>query len=173
MAHSPSPSPSPFVGSLTIPRLQSATPPLAVPISKRDKRRFGIDNKFKTIVEEFSTSRETHLRAQLNSISKDIYYINQANPYLNKPLDDLAEDLAIDFNTLGEFGLNSLRGASTAAESESRIPLGRYAAQFVERVNNFLEERDAGLTEVDVSSYLACHQFTDIAIGAGVTDTLC
>jgi hypothetical protein len=135
-----------------MPARLSPTPPLTQPISKRDKRRTNIEQKFKDLVSNFSQNREAQLRAQLNALSRDMYFINQANPYQNKPLADFAGDLFIDIGALDNSVAGGQRGEPSSTNSDTRVPVGKFAAQYVEQINDAMEERDADLTEVDVSA---------------------
>jgi hypothetical protein len=140
MPHSPSPAPGGGFHGHSNHRRLSASPTSQYPLSKRDKKRNAIENRLKDIMTTFSTNREYHLRAQLNALTRDIHFITKVDSYQNKPLDDGADDLTTE--------IGSVTGS---VDGDNRVPLGRYAGQFVEQVNDAMEERDATLTEVDVS----------------------
>ena len=142
MAYSPSPGPSGFGANLLSARRPSATPPLSQqPLSKRDKRRIAIENRLKDISASFASNRDAHLRSQLNALSKDIVFINRADPYQNGILDDGLDDLGGGGSSI----------AAGAVDRDMRVPLGKHALQFVNDINDAMEERDAGLTNVHVS----------------------
>ena len=86
-------------------------------------------------------NRDVNLRNQLNALSRDIHYINQADPYQYRPLDDSPDDLSMDMS-----------GAPGGADGDNRMPLGKHALSFVNTINDAMEERDANLTETHVSS---------------------
>jgi hypothetical protein len=140
MAHSPSPTPGGGFHGHSSHRRPSASPTSQYPLSKRDKKRNAIENRLKDIVTSFSNNREYHLRAQLNALTRDIHFITRVDSYQNKPLDDGADDLTTE--------IGSVTGS---VDGDTRVPLGRFAAQFVDQVNEAMEERDTALTEVDVS----------------------
>ena len=123
-------------------RLSLSPPPNMAPLSKRDKKRSAIENRLKEISTNFTMNRDVNLRNQLNALSRDILYINQADPYQDKPLDDSPDDLSFDMS-----------GAppSASVDGDSRAPLGKHAVQFVNDVNDAMEERDANLTKTHVS----------------------
>ncbi|MCJ1282653.1 hypothetical protein MMC26_001978 [Xylographa opegraphella] len=139
MAYSPTPGPSQS-------RRLSLTPPL---LTKRDKRRNAIEQRMKDLDFSFMSHREQYLRAQLNMLSRDIGFINLANPYDNKPLEDYADDMGSDLALYGgENTVGMLRGAFGGSDAENRPPLGKYAARFVQDVNDTMERRDTELTEI-------------------------
>lgn len=100
----------------------------------------------------FMSHRDTQSRAQLNMLSRDIAFINRADPYDTKPLEDYADDMAAELTLYG--GDNSLvghRGGGVGlSDTDGRPPLGKYPAKFVEDVNDSMEQRDTELTEVVV-----------------------
>lgn len=143
MAHSPSPGPSSLSNPLLTASRLSATPPLShQPLSKRDKRRSNIEHRLKDISTSFTTNRDFHLRNQLASITRDIIYIASANPYENAPLDDGADDLSANA---------SLVMSTASSTVDDRLPLGKFALQFVNDVNDAMEDKDANLTGLHVS----------------------
>ena len=151
MAHSPSPGPSSMAAMNITNRRLSPSPPLTQqPLSKRDKKRGQIDNRVKELVAARHANRDTNLRAQLNALSRDIHYINRAELYQNQPLGDGPDDLMAE--------VASVTASGTGEPEITKVPLGRNAAQFVEQVNNAMEERDASLTNVHVSD-LKLHSY--------------
>ena len=155
MAYSPSPAPSTLVRTAAQPHRMTPTPPLIQPMTKRDKRRNMIQQGFKDLEARFRTNRESHCKAQLNSISRDISFINRANPYDNKALDDGADEIVAEITSVvGDFMYGGFRGgalSANSADSEVRVPLGKWSAKFVEEVNNAMEDRDARLIDLTVS----------------------
>ena len=146
MANSPSPGPTTFANMFGSHRHLSATPPLSQqPLSRRDKKRSAIENRLKDITNNFTSNRDFHLRSQLNALSRDIQFINQADPYQNRPLDDGADDLSIDLSSIAMAG---------SVDGEARTSLGKFALQFVGDVNDAMEERDASLTSTHVCALL-------------------
>ena len=143
MAQSPSPHPATLSGGLLSGRRLSITPPLPQqPLSKRDKKRSQIETKLKEIANDFTNNRDPNLRNQMTALIRDIQYINQADPYQDGPLDDRPDDLSTDI---------SGAAVSGAADGENRMPLGHHAVDFVNEINDAMEERDASLTKTHVS----------------------
>ncbi|MCJ1384511.1 hypothetical protein MMC17_007628 [Xylographa soralifera] len=140
MAYSPTPGPSQS-------RRLSPTPPL---LTKRDKRRNAIEQRMKDLDFSFMSHRDSYSRKQLNMLSRDIAFINLANPYDTKPLEDYADDMGAELALYGaENTIGMLRGGSISLpDAESRPPLGKYAARFVQDVNDTMERRDTELTEI-------------------------
>lgn len=147
MAHSPSPAPGVFPSGSHISRRLSASSPPA--LSKRDKKRQGTEQRLKDIVSHFSNERDIHSRYQLNGILRDMVYIARADPYQNAPLDDSAADMAAEYTSALGPG---------ASEVESNPHLGKYALEFVTVVNDAMEERDARITEVEVSNVILLNE---------------
>ncbi|MCJ1244813.1 hypothetical protein MMC30_002013 [Trapelia coarctata] len=136
MAYLPTPAPSHL-------RNRSTTPPL---LSKRDKRRNAIEARIKEMNTSFTNHREAYSRAQLNALSRDINYINRADPYDTKPLEDYPDDAGAEGTVnSGENSNGLLRGQS---ETEARPLIGKWASKFVDSVNDSMELRDTELTEV-------------------------
>ena len=139
------PSPSPSAAGAQRPtqaRRSSQSPPQAQqPLSKRDKRRTMIDQKLQDIATSFTSNRDMHLRTQLNALSRDMQYITRADLYSTRLLDDRPDKSNADpFNT-------NLPGS---LDGGNWVPLGSLAARFVEDINNEMETRDAGLSDIDV-----------------------
>ena len=149
MVHSPSPGVSAMVTMGTSTRRLSPSPSLPQqPLSKRDKKRSQIDNKVKEIEAARHANRDATLRAKLNALSRDIHYINRADLYQNQPLGDWPDDMMTEVASAA---------ASSAGDPEiTKVPLGKNAAQFVDQVNDAMEERDASLTNVHVRLTISC-----------------
>ena len=154
MAHSPSPGPSTMANLGIVARRLSPSPTLPQPLSKRDKKRSQIESRAKELQAARQANRDSTLRAQLTALSRDIHYINRADLYQNQLLGDGPDDLVAEVASVA---------ASGSGEPEiTKAPLGKNAAQFVDRVNDAMEERDASLTSVHVSAIepfhlLSCH----------------
>jgi hypothetical protein len=146
MAYSPTPGPSNHL------RRQSATPPL---MTKRDKRRNAMEARIKEMNTTFTSHREAYSRAQLNSILRDINYITHADPYDLKPLEDYPDDLGNELPSYGAEQTISRGGTVGHSEADARTALGKWAATFVDSVNDAMELRDTEVTEVMVSALLA------------------
>jgi hypothetical protein len=130
-------------------RRLSATPPLTQqPLSKRDKKRSQIENRVKDIAAGLTAHRDVNLRTQLNALSRDMLYINRAELYAAKRLDDQAEDLVTEIPNINAMG--------SLEPETARLPLGSNAARFVEQVNCAMDERDANIANLHVSFFFFC-----------------
>lgn len=152
-----------FVRSIAQPQRTTPTPPLSQPVTKRDKRRNMIQQGYRDLEIKFKSNRENHFKAQLNSISRDINYINRVNPYENKALDDRADDILADISSVvGEPAYSGFRaGAGSVTGSidgDIRVPLGKWASMFVGKVNNAMETRDVELVALSVSQSRVPHE---------------
>ncbi|KAF2092186.1 hypothetical protein K490DRAFT_70835 [Saccharata proteae CBS 121410] len=116
-------------------------PPLPQP-SKRDKRRTMLADKFNDMVSNFSDNRDQHYRAQIGAVQHDMNLIIQADPYLNKPLDDTGDEVAE--HVAQTTGPNAPAAGTPAHDYAGQV--GRFYSQFVNKVNDALEERDINLT---------------------------
>ena len=153
MAFSPSPQLSPRTATAgnthALKHERAMTPSiLAPPLSKRDKRRTLLAEKLQDLTSAFSQNRDSYYRQQLQAIQADINLIMQADPYQDQPLDDSADDITKLLNDLMSGNPHSTVNGELAATCGSRY------ARFVEQVNNAIEERDAKLTSLHVSSPL-------------------
>ena len=138
----------------SLPHRISTTPPL---LTKRDKRRNAIEQRMKDIEVTFAMGRQAQSRTQINQISRDINFINRADPYDSKPLEDYADEIGSE---LGFYGKDNvvvgLRGTTVGlSDTEARPALGKWASKFVQDVNDEMEKRDTELTEVAVCTFEA------------------
>lgn len=154
MAYSPSPqiSPTMHASSVSHPHRLSATPPLPQTLSKRDKRRNAISERLNDLVTTFAEKRDPIYRQQLQALQADMGYMLRADPYQDKPLDDLADDITDEMVAAmashpGSFVRGS-QGAARMPMPEVELPpaSGKWASVFAQEVNNALEQRDASLT---------------------------
>lgn len=143
MAYSPSPHPSPIMtmtGTMGPQHESPFTPtPPPIPLSKRDKRRSALSDKLNELTASFAQNRDGHYRQQLQALQIDMTLVMRADPYLENPLDDSGEDIA------------NLVAASTGGASTGTLA-GKCYAQFVDEINNAVEERDTDLTRLEVRS---------------------
>lgn len=99
-------------------------------------------DKLSDMIASFSEHRDAHYRAQAAAIQADMSLIMKADPYANKPLEDSGSE-AVELS-------NALTGGHTptvpSAPGDYTAQLGRYYSQFVDSVNDALEDRDIGLT---------------------------
>lgn len=168
MAYTPSPQPG-FHGlgatgsNTTQPIRPSDTPPFPHSISKRDKRRLALSDRLTEISTNFTNNREAYYRAHMHTLQLDMNYINNANLYENKPLEDSSEDIleALSANIPGpSIGSRSGVPGLRLPDIEAPPRAGKWAAKFVHEINDEVEEKDVKLTLLAVRvSHLYCNHF--------------
>ena len=150
MAHSPSPQAQNLAAagsSAQVSRL-SPTPPFQLPQSKKDKKRSNMMDKLNEISTNFAENRDLHYRRQLATYQADINYINMAQLYDNKPLEEPDEESGEEATTTA-IAQQPLLNGSTRLEATSSLT-GKNTAMFIHEINNAMEERDAELSAVAV-----------------------
>ena len=120
----------------------SATPPFPPVISKRHKRKTIIAERLNEINAYFTQNRETVYRTQMHALQVDMNYVNNAKLYENKPLEAIEDEA----ESLARTGPRSAR----AVDVEASLRTGKWAAYFVQDVNDAFEEKDIQLTLVVV-----------------------
>ncbi|KAF2277170.1 uncharacterized protein EI97DRAFT_397155 [Westerdykella ornata] len=110
-------------------------------LSKRDKRRNQLDNKYHEMLASFNDNRDSHYRAQLSALQADINLITRANPYNNEPLADDGEEAKELINQIMGNAIPTAPSAGTDYIAE----VGKHYARFVDAVNDAMEERDYNL----------------------------
>ncbi|KAL8686679.1 MAG: hypothetical protein Q9218_006942 [Villophora microphyllina] len=103
---------------------QSPTPP---PLTKREKRKNAMAERLRDISANFAENREYHYRRQLQALQRDVSFITYAEPYQNRPMDEAIDDYGLD------------------GSNERQPRGGKWARNFIEEVNNAMEDRDAQL----------------------------
>lgn len=159
---SPSPTP-PSLSPTPHPAHLQHHPPPAAPQSKRDKRRHALSEKLTALTTSFHNPanprvRDMHYRAQLACLQADIQLITRcdASGRDMRLLDDSPEGIQKQVDEeLNRMGLGDLVAASSGTGAAGRGKddgvgaagmAGRWYGQFVESVNEGMEERDAQLT---------------------------
>lgn len=117
------------------------------PVSKKDKRRNLITDRFSEIISSFNQNRDQHYRAQLQAVQVDMNLIMRADPYARAPLDDTGDEIAEEINLLTGGSVPTV----PSAQGDYAALVGKTYAKFVEDVNNAMEERDMSLTILHVS----------------------
>ncbi len=159
MAYSPSPQPPALVAagsSKNLSRL-SPTPPPNQAVSKRDKRKIALTDRLRDISANFANNRDFYYRQQLQTYQVAMNYINVANPYENKPLDDLGDDIIQNISdTVSGNTQGGQRAGQAGSQPRFRAPprSSKWAATFIQEVNDAMEERDTQLTLLAVSQVL-------------------
>ncbi|CAF9910558.1 MAG: hypothetical protein ALECFALPRED_006685 [Alectoria fallacina] len=153
-------SPSPHIASLAVAssssrfNRHSPSPPLHQPLSKRDKKRNVMENRLAEISSSFAENRDHLYRKQLQALQADMNYIQAAHLYDNAPLDEIGDDGMEEANTSAAASTaGSLRNAHQAhlnGHTRLEVPYktGPQTAEFIQEINDAMEQRDADLTTV-------------------------
>ncbi|KAL7268116.1 hypothetical protein RUND412_009275 [Rhizina undulata] len=152
-----SPSPSPPSLSPTPHPAHSSHPShqATAPQSKRDKRRHALSEKLTTLTTSFHSPsnprpRDLHYRAQLASLQADMQLITKCDVSGRgmRLLDDAGETIQKEVDeTLKAMGVGDLVSTASGKGKEEAAGLaGRWYREFVEEVNDAIEDRDAQLT---------------------------
>ena len=155
MAYSPSPQ-TVVAGSSTQHNRISASPTTQLPLSKRDKKRLNMADRLTEISNNFTANRDTFYRQQLQAYQTDINYIQQADPYSNKPLEDPTDDPLEEAagsaaaSTQGSLRTTQQTHQNSIGRTELPFKTGKHTAQFVQAINDAMEKRDVDLTALVV-----------------------
>ena len=136
----------------------SPSPP-PQPLTKRDVRRNRITEKLQGMITAFTTNQHQHYRAQLQGIQVDMTLVLRADPYgAEGPLADAREDINALVENIMKGEPNGSGGVTLPDDEAARQNYwsiaGKQYAEFVREANDALEERDAELTALHVSSDL-------------------
>ena len=150
MAYSPSPvavvSQNAFNNSSRSPRLYQN-------LTKREKRKAFMEDRFAQISQEFNDNREAYYRKQLHTFQLNTDFIRNSNLYANKPLDELIEDPTEDLSASAAASTQgSVRTLNPNGNTRVEMPWrhGVSAARYSREIDDVLEQRDADLTMVAV-----------------------
>lgn len=155
MAYSPSPQ-TVVAGSSTQLNRISASPTTQLPLSKRDKKRLNMADRLTEISNNFTANRDTFYRQQLQAYQADINYIQQANPYSNKTLEDPTDDPSEEAagsaaaSTQGSLRTTQQTHQNSIGRTELPFKTGRHTAKFVQAINDAMEKRDVDMTALVV-----------------------
>lgn len=117
-----------------------------------------MENRLAEISSSFAENRDHLYRKQLQALQADMNYIQAARLYDNVPLDEIGDegleeiDASAAASTAG-----SLRNAHQAhlnGHTRLEVPYktGPQTAEFIQEINDAMEQRDADLTTVVVSN---------------------
>ena len=157
MAYSPSPQ-TVVAGSSTQLNRISASPTTQLPLSKRDKKRMNMADRLTEISNNFTANRDTFYRQQLQAYQADMTYIQQANPYSNKPLEDPTDEPIEEAagsaaaSIQGSLRTTQQTHQNSIGRTELPFKTGKHTAQFVQAINDAMERRDVDLTTLVVCS---------------------
>jgi hypothetical protein len=126
-------------------------------LTKRDVRRNRIMEKLQGMISSFGANQNQHYRAQLQGVQVDMTMVLRADPYAAESvLEDSHDGIRALAETIMKGDANGNGGVSLPADDAARGDYwslaGKRYTEFVRDVNNSVEERDADLTALHVSS---------------------
>lgn len=119
-----------------------------------------MENRLAEISSSFAENRDHLYRKQLQALQADMNYIQAAHLYDNVPLDEIGDEGLEEINTSAAASTaGSLRNAHQAhlnghTRLEAPHKTGPQAAEFIQEVNDAMEQRDTDLTTVVVCNKL-------------------
>jgi hypothetical protein len=116
-------------------------------MTKRDVRRNRMVEKLQQMMDSFNSNQHQHYRAQLQAVQVDMNLILRADPYEGIPLEDGGDEI----RSLVE-GMGANMPADDAAQRDYWAMAGNRYRTFVREANDAIEQRDADLTALHVSS---------------------
>lgn len=128
---------------------QSASPPPQKHSSRREQRKALLTEKLNEMTASFNANMRPHYDAQAAAIQMDIQLILRADAYQNKPLEDDPEHVS---KIIHEAVRDQL---PAVAEGDFAAGAGKMYSEFVNKVNDAMEERDVTLAQLSVSEALA------------------
>ena len=117
-----------------------------------------MENRLAEISTSFAENRDHIYRKQIQALQADMNYIQAARLYDNVPLDELADEGPEEINpsaatstadSLGNAHHTHLNGH---AKLENSYNPGPQTAEFIQEINDAMEQRDADLTSLVVSN---------------------
>ena len=162
MAYSPSPHITNQAAAGTSSRFNrhSPSPTFPQPLSKRDKKRNVMENRLAEISSSFAENRDHIYRKQLQALQADMNYIQAARLYDNVPLDEIGDEGQEEATTSATASAaGSFQNAHQAhlpnhRRLENNHRTGPRTAEFIQEVNDAMEQRDADLTTIVVCKSL-------------------
>ncbi len=158
MAYSPSPTSLAIAGNTALFNRYSALPPASLPISKRDKKRIHMADRLTQISVDFAENRDILYRRKHQEYQADLGFIHSANPYEDKPLEepeyDGSEDAAGSAAASTQGSLCNPHLAQLNGHPRQEVPFlksGKNSSDFVQEINDAMEQRDVDLSTVAVS----------------------
>ncbi|CAF9920890.1 hypothetical protein IMSHALPRED_005032 [Imshaugia aleurites] len=113
-----------------------------------------MENRLAEISSSFAENRDHLYRKQLQALQGDMNYIQAARLYDNVPLDDIGEEGHEEISTSAAASTaGSLRNAHQAhlnGHTRLEVPYktGPQTAEFIQEINDAMEQRDADLTTI-------------------------
>ena len=118
-----------------------------------------MENRLAEISSSFAENRDHLYRKQLQALQADMNYIQSAHLYDNVPLDEVGDEGPKEIHTSAVASTaGSLRNPQAHLNGHTRLEApyktGPRTAEFIQEVNDAMEQRDADLTAVVVSNKL-------------------
>lgn len=115
-----------------------------------------MENRLAEISNSFAENRDLLYRKQLQTFQADMAYIQAAPLYDNTPLDEIADDGPEELiasaagSTVGS--LRNTHQAYLNGHTRPEVPYrpGSQTAEFIQEINDVMEQRDADLTTLVV-----------------------
>ena len=124
---------------------QSVSPPPQKHSSRREQRKAILTERLNELTASFNANMRPHYDAQAAAIQMNIQLILRADAYQNKPLEDDPEQIS-------KLTHEAVRDQLPAvAEGDFVAVAGKMYSEFVNKVNDAMEERDIALTQLAVS----------------------
>lgn len=134
-------------GPLRPDRRTNGSPLPAQSQSKRDKRRQMLADRLATLSERMAKDRDQAFREQLQKIQIDTSLVMRVDPYVDRPLDNFEEDQRKLQQANGDPD-GHLGGPRSLLEMA-----GPKFPQWMETVQDLVEQRDYALTKYKVSHF--------------------
>ena len=143
---------SPLVGAgHNLSHHQLLSPQLNQPVSKREKRRTNMEERFAQIGREFNENRDLYYRKQLQEYQLGLDAIRHSDLYVNKPLDDFGNETADETLSAAVSTHGSVRTLNSIGSTKVDAPWRSAAyARFALAVDDAMEQRDVDLTTIVV-----------------------
>ena len=132
-------------------RRQNASPP---PPSKRDRKRQQLVDRIAGLSDKFAQNRDATYRDQLQKIQIDTALVMRANPYADRPLDNLET----------EFPEHTQAAASDSGRPPTKSLLemaGPKYHEWLHDIEDLVEVRDFDLTRQKVCLFLSSHHLQE------------
>ena len=123
-----------------------------------------MENRLAEISSSFAENRDPLYRKQMSGLQVDMNYIQSAALYDNLPLDEIGDEGPEEINASAAVSTEgSLRNTQQAyvngnTRLEGPFKTGPQTAEFIQEINDAMEQRDADLTALVVCDYLASPQ---------------
>ena len=106
-----------------------------------------MENRLAEISSSFAENRDLFYRKELQVLQADMTYVQSARLYDNQPLDEIVDEGPEDASTSAAASTaDSLRYMNGHARLDAPYKTGSQTAEFIQEVNDAMEQRDVDLT---------------------------